>query len=237
MVTISTRKFTLSRAFSPRILLIAVLLGLQACTSVVIDEDRRGNAELDGNESVVVLGRRHASDYETEPDLISCIGDTLAGGSKGINVIGERDFVDEFYPWFEPRTAPMKVRDLNRVLNQEHLAKAVENHNVRYIIWVDGNTETTNSAGSIGCSIGTGGAGCFGFGTWDKESDYEVTVWDYKNLKTMGKISADASGTSYMPAVVIPIPIIARVQASACKGIGQQLRSFLKPDEVASSGR
>ena len=217
------------------VLLGVLLLGLQACTSVVIDEDRRGTVDLKGDESVVVLGRRHASDYETEPGLIDCIGNTLASGSRGIKVVSEDDFVDHLYPWFEPRTAPMKVKDLNRLLKHEYLAAAVEEYKVRYIIWVDGNTETTNSAGSIGCSIGTGGAGCFGFGTWDKESDYEVTVWDYKNLKTTGKISADASGTSYMPAVVIPIPIIARVQASACKGIGQQLRTFLQP-EVAATG-
>ena len=41
------------------------------------------------------------------------------------------------------------------------------------------------------------------------------------------KLSSDASGTSYMPAVVIPVPLIARVQASACNGLGNQLRTFL----------
>ncbi len=216
---------------------VIMLLGLQGCTSVVIDEDKRIASDLQDGDAVVVLGRRHASDYETEPDLINCIGDTLQGGNAGINVISEDEFMDGLYPWFEPRTAPMKVRDLNRLLDRQELAQAMEQFHVRYIIWVDGNTETTNSAGSIGCSIGTGGAGCFGFGTWDKESDYEVTIWDYKNLQTLGKISADASGTSYMPAVVIPIPLIARVQANACKGIGVQLRSFLKPETTAVNSK
>ncbi len=216
---------------------VIMFLGLQGCTSVVIDEDKRIASDLQDGDAVVVLGRRHASDYETEPDLINCIGDTLQGGNAGINVISEDEFMDGLYPWFEPRTAPMKVRDLNRLLDRQELAQAMEQFHVRYIIWVDGNTETTNSAGSIGCSIGTGGAGCFGFGTWDKESDYEVTIWDYKNLQTLGKISADASGTSYMPAVVIPIPLIARVQANACKGIGVQLRSFLKPETTAVNSK
>ncbi len=216
---------------------VIMFLGLQGCTSVVIDEDKRIASDLQDGDAVVVLGRRHASDYETEPDLINCIGDTLQGGNAGINVISEDEFMDGLYPWFEPRTAPMKVRDLNRLLDRQELAQAMEQFHVRYIIWVDGNTETTNSAGSIGCSIGTGGAGCFGFGTWDKESDYEVSIWDYKNLQTLGKISADASGTSYMPAVVIPIPLIARVQANACKGIGVQLRSFLKPETTAANSK
>jgi len=205
-------------------------LALQACTSVTIDEDRRITANFADGESVVILGRRHSSDYETEPDLISCVGDTLADGELGVKVVSETAFVDSLYPWFEPRTAPMKVHDLSRLLEHKSLAQAIANYHVRYIIWIDGKTETTSSSGSIGCSIGAGGGGCFGFGTWDKESDYKVTVWDYKNEQIMGQIRADATGTSYMPALVIPIPIIARVQANACKGIGLQLRSFLKPE-------
>tara|TARA_B110000503_G_scaffold43274_1_gene70791 strand:- start:30044 stop:30193 length:150 start_codon:yes stop_codon:yes gene_type:complete len=27
---------------------------------------------------VVILGRRHASDYETEPDFVTCVGDYIA---------------------------------------------------------------------------------------------------------------------------------------------------------------
>ena len=162
------------------------------CTSVTVDEFKRGNATLDATDSVVVLGRRHSSDYETEPDLVECIGDEIASGS-GIKVIGEREYI-------------------------------------HYIIWIDGHTETTNSAGSIGCSVGPGGAGCFGFGTWDKESAYEATIWDFDKSQIVGKISADASGTSYMPAIIVPIPLIARVQNGACEGLGTQLRKFLQPD-------
>ena len=123
----------------------------------------------------------------------------------------------------------MRVKDMNRLLSREDIAKTINSYNIRYIIWVDGNTETTSSSGSIGCSIGAGGAGCFGFGTWDKESDYEASVWDYQELENLGQISADASGTSYMPAIVVPIPIIAQVQKNACKAMGLQLRNFLNP--------
>ncbi|AFU98134.1 hypothetical protein [Simiduia agarivorans] len=201
-----------------------------ACTSVTVDEFKRGNANLDASDSVVILGRRHSSDYETEPDLVQCIGEEIASGGSGIRVIPELEFVNRLYPWFEPRIAPMSVRSLNRVAQRDDVARVLRDYGVHYIIWIDGHTETTNSAGSIGCSVGPGGAGCFGFGTWDKESDYEATIWDFDTGKVVGKISADASGTSYMPAIVVPIPLIARVQAGACEGLGTQLRKFLKPD-------
>ena len=211
-----------------------VLLGLNACTTVVIDEYRQSASPMQGGEAVVVLGRRHSSDYETEPDLVECIGDVLASGNSGIGVIPEQEFLDSLYPWFEPRTAPMNLKRLNRLVEQQDVAQAIADYHISYIIWVDGNTETTNSSGSIGCSIGAGGAGCFGFGTWDKESDYEASIWDYDKRQLSGKISAGATGTSYMPAVVVPIPMVARVQANACKGMGAQLRSFLLPKDAAA---
>lgn len=205
------------------------LLMLSACTSVNIDEYKsQQDLSLTQGEAVVILGRRHSSNYETEPDLISCIGDILKKDGS-IVVIPETQFVDDLYPWLEPRIAPLKVKDMPRILKQPKVQQAFERHQVRYMIWVDGKTETTDSSGSIGCSIGAGGAGCFGFGTWEKESDYVAKLWDFQSLENMGEISADASGTSYMPAIIVPIPIIAQVQKSACKAVGLQLRNFLMP--------
>ena len=39
-------------------------------------------------------------------------------------------------------------------------------------------------------------------------------------------MSTTATGQSYMPAVVVPIPIIAPVQGTACDGLGDQLLEF-----------
>jgi hypothetical protein len=202
------------------------------CTSVTIDHYRETSArhtKMENNDTVVVLGRRTASDYETEVDLISCVGSELGGGSNGVSVIGESEFMDALYPWFEPRFAPVHVDALKRISRREDISKALEEYNIRYIVWIDGKTETTNGAGSLSCAITPGGAGCFGFGTFDRESDYEATIWDYDSQELLGKISADATGTSYIPAVVVPIPLIARVQSNACKGMAVQLKDFFSP--------
>ncbi|WP_346838905.1 hypothetical protein [Microbulbifer sp. SAOS-129_SWC] len=217
-----------------RSVFIFALLLLNGCTTVVIDEYRRTNGELAKGDSVVILGRRHSSEYETEPDLIECVGDKLRDPELGVNVIPEQQFVDAMYPWFEPRTAPLHLKSLDRLMEEPEVRKRLEAFGVKYIVWIDGSTETTSSAGSIGCSISTAGAGCFGFGTWDNESDYEASVWDFRDQKLSGKLSADAKGTSYMPAIVIPIPLIARVQTNACKGMAAQLKQFLLPAQTSS---
>lgn len=214
------------KSLLPGVGICSVLL-LTACTTTVINETRQGYTGIADHESVVVLGRRHKSEYDTEIDFVQCVGESLKSSADKLNVIPEQAFADSLYPWFEPRTAPVRIEGLHNLLQQDSISDRIFELGIRYIIWVDGSTETTSSAGSIACSIGPGGAGCLGFGTWDNESLYEAAVWDFENMTTVGKIKADAKGTSYMPAVVVPIPLIARVKANACKGLSDQLRSFL----------
>lgn len=219
--------------------LVTILLMtlLNGCTTVTIDETKIKNDtshinQLDHGKSIVVVGRRSGSDYETEPDLIQCIGSVLDSSQSVVSVIPENIFVDKLYPWFEPRTAPIKIQDLFRLLEFQQITQAIEDFNIQYLVWVDGSTQTTNKSGQMSCSLGVTGVSCFGFGTWDKRADYEATIWDYSQRKVVGKINGTADGTSYMPAIVIPIPIIAPVQSDVCKAIGLQLRSFFNVDTI-----
>jgi len=58
-------------------------------------------------------------------------------------------------------------------------------------------------------------------------------VWDLRELESSGTVSADVSGTSFMPALVIPLPLIARTQARACKTLADQLHNFIVQEESA----
>ena len=214
-----------------RHLLAALLLPLAGCVTSTVDEMvfNEPHAGI-GDSTVVILGRRHASDYETEPDFISCVGKHIMARDKTIQVIGELDFINQLYPWFEPRTAPLRPTDIDRLLLHPPVAARMTELRTEYMIWIDGNTIRTDSAGSMTCGIGPGGAGCFGFGTWGNDSNYEATIWDFTDRTEVGRINTSASGQSYMPAVVVPIPIIAPVQGTACDGIGDQLLEFLSSE-------
>ncbi len=213
-----------------------LLLIMAGCTSTTVNEHRATlkPLQLAGKEQVVVLGRRHAGQYETEPDFIDCIGGKLARTER-LQVVDEQRFLNDLYPWFEPRTAPLRMGRLEALMEEPLVADRIRSMGVRYMIWVDGNTETSESDGSISCAIGPGGGGCFGFATWEKISDYEAVVWDVKQLTDMGRVRVDAKGSSYLFGVVAPVPIIARVQGQACDGIGNQLRSFFAGDSLAAS--
>ena len=207
-----------------RIAALAAVLLIAGCTTTKIDERRITSATVQTGDTVVVLGRRHSSDYETEPDFIRCVGHGVE--RAGARVLPELEFMNTFYPWFEPRTAPMSLKRFQALRNKPLFAQRLRESSLRYIVWVDGQTETVDKAGSISCAVGPGGAGCIGFGTWDDTSTYEASVWDLQKMDIVAQISAEASGTSYMPALIVPIPLIARVQSAACDGLATQLKTL-----------
>jgi len=201
---------------------------LSGCVTATVDEMTfLEPTEGIGDASVVILGRRHAPDYETEFEFIECIGDHIRSGDKSITVLHELQFINDLYPWFEPRTAPLRTEDIDKLLEHKPVAEKFAELKLEYMIWIDGSTVETNSSGSMTCGVGPGGAGCFGFGTWGNASEYEATIWDFTDQAEVGRISANTSGQSYMPAVVVPIPIIAPVQGAACDSLGDQLLKYL----------
>ncbi len=204
---------------------LALLAGCKSTT--VIDEYREApTALIAGGEAIVVLGRRHSSGYETENDFISCVGKSLRQGQSDINVILEQEFIDSMYPYFETSTAPMDVKNLGKLAQIPVIASKFNEFNLRYFVWIDGATERTDKSGSVSCAVGPGGGGCFGFAYWKDEANYEASIWDFKELALSGKINAETKGTSFMPALIIPVPLLARVQENACKSLANQIRTF-----------
>ena len=200
---------------------------VSACVTSTIDEMIYNEPiEGIGDSSVVILGRRHGNDYETEPDFVRCVGEHIASYDNSITVIGELEFINALYPWFEPRTAPLHPKDIERLLVQKPVEEKMEALKVEYMIWLDGSTVRSGGSGSMACSLG----GCFGFGTWAHDANYEATIWDFTDRAAVGHVNTSASGQSYMPAVIVPIPIIAPVQGTACDGIGDQLLEFLSSE-------
>ncbi len=206
---------------------------MSGCVTSRLENTREGTTGLAEGESVVIMAKSYHLGNETEAKYIRCIEDALGRGPKGMNVISNREFVDALFPWFEPRTAPAETKGLAKMMERPGVADKIKDMGVRYIIWLDGDTEKVASGGSLSCAAGPGGGGCFGFAWWQNTSDYDASIWDLNGLESAGSVSANVSGTSYLPALIIPIPLIARVQAKACKGLAEQLQAFIITDDAA----
>lgn len=211
--------------------LALTLLGatlLSSCsTTARLEPYKQTDAVLQDGESVVVLARRHHTTHEAEQEFIDCISDALASGKQEIIVHDSTEFEDMLYPWFEPSTAPLNLADFSELLDRPRVADRITDTGVRFVVWLDGSTDRISSGGSITCAAGIGGAGCMGLAYWEDESRYDAAVWDIDQLNQSGTIHADVRGRSVMPAVIIPMPFIARPQARACRSLTEQLEQFL----------
>jgi hypothetical protein len=213
-----------TRSLRTSVLLVGALVAGGCVTATVEQRRMRPVAEVFDDDRIVVIGRRHDAEYETTHDFVDCIHAALA--RYGFALMDEKEFADWLYPWFEPRTAPMTASDLAERLEDRAIARRLEETRIRYLVWIDGVTRDGDEGGGIVCGVGPFGS-CLGLMWWQDNAAYEASVWDLGALASMGRITVDASGTSYVPAVMVPVPLIARTDAAACSGLAAQLEEFL----------
>ena len=224
----------MSRAATP--IAVAGLLSLAGCMQARIEESRELPTHITKEEGVVVLAKPQVEGAGTEDGFMDCVGDNLAEGKQGLRVLGNDAFVDAMFPWFEPGTAPARPEAVTALLSQPGVSERIAASGVRYVVWLDGDTRRTDGGGSLACGAAPGAAGCIGFGWWEKEADYEATIWDLREAKSAGSVGTNVTGTSAIIGAVVPIPFIARVQGTACNRLAGQLRRFFVGDSSAAKG-
>ncbi|MCJ7590953.1 MAG: hypothetical protein MUO51_06330 [Woeseiaceae bacterium] len=210
---------------------IVLAFGLAGCVTASVEDNREETTGLLQGETVVVMAKSYHQGNETEADYISCVEKSLGRGSGALKVVPGQVFVDSLFPWFEPRTAPSDTKGLVLLMEKPGVPEAIKRMGVRYVVWLDGGTERITQGGSLSCAAGPGGGGCFGFAWWTDDADYEASIWDLSDSEAAGTVTADFSGTSFLPALVVPIPLIARTQSRACSGLSKQLKAFLSSNE------
>lgn len=238
------------RSFPRPLVATSLVFALTGCMTAKIEELREAPTQISANEAIVLLAKPHLEGTGTEEKFLDCLereligeahsavvaeaqkaGKQVAARSSAANrpfqVYADDQFVDALYPWLEPSTAPANAQGFSAFLSKPGVAERVNEMGVRYIVWVDGVTQKTDGGGSIACAAGPGGAGCLGLGWWEKQSDYEATVWDLRHGINAGTVTTDVKGTSVMIGAIAPIPLISPVQSTACDRLAGQLKSFL----------
>jgi hypothetical protein len=210
-------------------LMILACMGtlLAGCMTTRIEEFKNSSTGIESDESIVILEASYHTGNETEDDFVDCVTARVQRGRNGITVFSDEQFVDALFPWFEPRTMPSGPEALPELFKRPEVERRLRESGVRYIIWVRGDTEKSSSGGSLSCAIAPGAGGCFGLAWWENDSSYAAAIWDIQGGKSAGEVSADVHGTSVIPAVIIPLPLIARTKAAACKGLARELKSFI----------
>lgn len=196
------------------------------CSTTRVDEEVNTAFTISGDESIVLLSNSYHTGNQTELDFMDCLNSSISKKQNTFEIIPTRQFQNLFYPWFEPSTAPQNIEDLPKILSNELIKNQLFEMKIKYLIKITGETKTNASSGALSCAAGPGGGGCFGFAWWDDTSAYNASVWDLSQETSVGNVSANVTGTSMIPAIIIPIPILARTQSNACEGLSDQIVSF-----------
>ncbi len=200
---------------------------LCGCVTTTVEEFMTVAPIVGDGEAVVVLTNRQDAVVEAEKSFTECLYSRLQPLKKDIVLIDEEQFKDALFPWFEPRLAPSRPEAVSLLLEDPRIAGKTEELGVRYLIWIHGESAVVNKQGNMTCSFSAAGGGCFGVLSWDNNSDYEATIWDLQESRSLGVISSEATGTSVVTAIVVPIPVLARTKSASCKSLGDQLRNVL----------
>jgi hypothetical protein len=197
-----------------------------------VEESREMPTKIAEGEAVVILAKPQIEGAGAEDGFMDCVSHNLE--DKTIAVRGNNDFVDALFPWFESGTAPSKPEAVAALLSHPGVSEKVAASGVRYVVWLDGGTTKTDGGGSIACGAAPGAAGCIGFGWWEKESDYEATIWDMQQARSAGSVGTNVTGTSAIIGAIVPLPFVSRVQTAACNRMADQLRTFFNGTDIAA---
>lgn len=219
--------FTMMQVRIGLALVAALALLGTGCMTSRVEESKNVATGISAGESVVILATSYHKGKAVEEDFVSCVNSQVQKGQGRVAVFPEQQFTDALFPWFEPRTAPQTAAALPELLARPGVSQRIEEHGIRYVVWLNGNTERTSGGGSLSCAIGPGGGGCFGLTWWEDDASYDAAVWDLKQKSDAGSVSAEVHGTSMIPALLIPVPLIARTQSAACKDLARELRQFI----------
>ena len=207
-------------------ILLLLIITAVGCSTTRIDEEVNTAFTISGDESIVLLSNSYHTGNQTELDFMDCLNNSILKKQDTFEIIPTRQFQNLFYPWFEPSTAPQSIEDLPKILGNELIKEKLSAMKIKYLIKITGETKTNASSGALSCAAGPGGGGCFGFAWWDDTSAYNASVWDLSQETSVGNVSANVTGTSMIPAIIIPIPILARTQSNACDGLSDQIVNF-----------
>ena len=214
-------------SYNIKISILAIFFILiSGCSTTRVDEEVNTAFTISDDESIVLLSNSYHTGNQTEMDFMNCLNNSITKKQNSFEIISTKQFQNLFYPWFEPSTAPQSIEDLPKLLSNELIKSKLFDMKIKYLIKITGETKTNASSGALSCAAGPGGGGCFGFAWWDDTSAYSASVWDLFQETSVGTVSASVTGTSMIPAIVIPIPILARTQSNACDGLSDQIVSF-----------
>jgi len=224
----------IARGLTQLALLISSLFYLSACVSMKIEGTMDAKQDSIEEGKVTVLSHSYISGNETEKKFTRCVANRLSAKLPEDTFLDSKTFVNEMFPWFEPKRSPADITDLRELLKKPLVKEKLSSIDARYLIMLAGSTKDVEEKKCEACVIAPLLLGMPGMATFKKQSNYLVEIWDLKKQEIVADLNAKGKGKTYMPIIpvfVVPIPLGGNVQSASCKQLTQQLSVFFTGDE------
>ena len=217
------------------VIFILSMFYLSACVSMKVEGTMDAKQNIFEEGKVTVLSHSYISGNETEKKFTRCIAKRLRSILPDDTYLDSKIFIDEMFPWFEPKLAPDNISALRELLKKPLIKEKLTVLNARYLIMLAGSTKDVNEKKCEACVVAPILLGMPGMATFKKQSNYIVEIWDLKKQEIIADLNARGKGKTYMPIIpvyIIPIPLGGNVQSASCKQLIQQLNKFFIVEET-----
>ena len=165
--------------------------------------------------------------YTDASRAMACVGRRLAQANPPFEVVPTDQVRQAFFPWLEPSTAPKTVEDFRRWLAEPVIRNKMRAMGARYLLEFHGDTKTDIPGGGILCGAGYGAGGCLGFAWGSRESSFGASLLDMWREDAPFDAGATQRGGVYVPAFILPIPIMASTETMACEELSRRIHDRL----------
>lgn len=166
--------------------------------------------------------------YSFSRSIDKCLTQHFHQALPDVPVIGHKTVQDMLYPLMEPGTQPDTELEFAALLRRDDVRARLAGKGLRYLVAFSGSTRTDDWKGGVYCFAGYGGGGCLGFAWASKETALDAVLWDLRAPDGAKHAKAGDTGTSIVPAFLLPIPLLASTQGEACRELGSRIVSAIE---------
>jgi len=205
---------------------VAICLGLMLLIAAVVPAGQAPTTADTGARNIGLLwwpADPSKAMYSFSRSVDRCLTRQFHLSLPDVPVIGHKVVQDMLYPLMEPGTQPGSELEFAGLLRRDDVRARLAGKGLRYLVAFSGSTRTDEWNGGIFCFGGYGGAGCLGFAWASKETALDAVLWDLQKDNGARHETGGDTGTSMVPAFILPIPLLASTQGEACRELGSRI--------------
>lgn len=167
--------------------------------------------------------------------LEECLTGKLASACPESIFVAPESIRDSLFPLLEPATQPASDLAFAALLTRNDVHQRLARR-IDYLVTFTGGT-AEEVKGGILCGGSSAGGGCLGLAWINKDTRISVVIWDLEDPTSAKNQDTRVEGTTWIPAIILPIPLPARTEAEACNDMSRQILEFIRSSPLGKDCR